>query len=372
MNIGSNLRRLRREKDMTQEELADILGVSFQAVSKWERGDSYPDITILPGIASFFGVSVDALLGMDEIRKAEELAALKKRAWQQHHAGDLDAAAAILREGLKTYPNNDALMLELSNYLIHYRLREDVSQDAAREAIAVYERILKYSVNAVTRNNAQSSLPYAYFLAGEREKAVLEVNKLPSARESREFTLSLVTRGEEQIKALQSLLFEYCYIIWQKTRFAAPWDTYVVETDGDVFGYTAQERINILEKGIKALELLADDGDYPIYPNRIAFNYRAMAVLALSDQQPEQAIAFLEKALEYAVINDSLPEQYTPSSLLLNRFGVGLQEHLPGCGMLLAFLKQDLFKSLRENDRFQSILARLSRHAADSKDTWSR
>jgi transcriptional regulator with XRE-family HTH domain len=372
MIIGRNLRGLRREKDMTQEELADILGVSFQAVSKWERGDSYPDITMLPGIASFFGVSVDALLGMDEIRKAEELAALKKKAWQQHQAGDLEAAAAILREGLKTYPNNDDLMLELSNFLINYRLREDVSQEAAREAITVYERILQYSVDAITRNKAQSSLPYAYFLAGDGDKAVLEVNKLPSVRESREFTLSLVTRGEEQIKALQSLLFEYCYIIWQKTRFAAPWDTYVVETDGDVFGYTAQERIKILEKGIKALELLADDGDYPIYPNRIAFNYRAMAVLALSDQQPEQAMDFLEKALAYAVMNDCLPEQYTPSSLLLNRFGGGLQEHLPGCGMLLVFLEQDLFEPLRKNDRFHSIMARLSQHAADSPTPWSR
>lgn len=65
MNIylGENIKRLRREKELTQETLADFLGVTFQSVSKWERGESYPDITMLPEIADFFKVSVDELFG---------------------------------------------------------------------------------------------------------------------------------------------------------------------------------------------------------------------------------------------------------------------------------------------------------------------
>ena len=64
--LGENIKRLRRENELTQEMLADLLGVTFQTVSNWERGESYPDITILPEIASFFRVSVDELLGMNE------------------------------------------------------------------------------------------------------------------------------------------------------------------------------------------------------------------------------------------------------------------------------------------------------------------
>ena len=69
ITIGENIRRLRREKGMTQEQLAEVLNVTNAAVSKWERGDSLPDITMLFPIAEFFGVSVDNLMGYDEYLK---------------------------------------------------------------------------------------------------------------------------------------------------------------------------------------------------------------------------------------------------------------------------------------------------------------
>lgn len=65
LTIGKKLKNLRRERELTQEELAAHLGISFQAVSKWERGEGYPDITMLPVLAKYFGVTTDALLGMD-------------------------------------------------------------------------------------------------------------------------------------------------------------------------------------------------------------------------------------------------------------------------------------------------------------------
>ena len=52
--IGENIKRLRLQKELTQEILAEFLGISFQSISRWERGESYPDITMLPVIASFF------------------------------------------------------------------------------------------------------------------------------------------------------------------------------------------------------------------------------------------------------------------------------------------------------------------------------
>ena len=70
--FSENIKRLRKKRDLTQEGLADFLGVSFQAVSKWERGDSYPDIKMLPQIAAFFNVTIDELLGTDENQRSKK------------------------------------------------------------------------------------------------------------------------------------------------------------------------------------------------------------------------------------------------------------------------------------------------------------
>ena len=73
LNIGENIRRLRRSADMTQEQLADKLGVAYQSVSRWENGTTYPDMELLPALSSIFGVTVDELLGMEESRKKDRV-----------------------------------------------------------------------------------------------------------------------------------------------------------------------------------------------------------------------------------------------------------------------------------------------------------
>lgn len=74
--IGENIKRLRREKDMTQEALAEYLNVSIAAVSKWERNETYPDITLLFPLAQFFGVTLDILMGYDEAKIKGEIDAV--------------------------------------------------------------------------------------------------------------------------------------------------------------------------------------------------------------------------------------------------------------------------------------------------------
>ena len=74
MNIvkfGANISRQRKERDMPQSKLADILNVTRQAVSKWERGEGFPDIAILCEIANIFGTSVDNLLNAGEASETE-------------------------------------------------------------------------------------------------------------------------------------------------------------------------------------------------------------------------------------------------------------------------------------------------------------
>ena len=83
LHIGENIKKYRLEADMTQQQLADRLGVSGQSVSRWETGETYPDMELIPGIAGLFSVTTDALFGVPETekeKKAEETMDALRRA----------------------------------------------------------------------------------------------------------------------------------------------------------------------------------------------------------------------------------------------------------------------------------------------------
>ena len=73
MKIGNNIRMLRQRKGLTQEQVAAHLGVSYQAVSKWETGANTPDISLLPGLAALFDVTIDTLFSLDTLTAQEGL-----------------------------------------------------------------------------------------------------------------------------------------------------------------------------------------------------------------------------------------------------------------------------------------------------------
>ncbi|MBO5256097.1 MAG: helix-turn-helix transcriptional regulator [Clostridia bacterium] len=98
LNIGYNIRTLRRAADMTQDELAVKLGVTFQTVSRWENGGSYPDIELLPVLADIFGVTTDHLLGNDVEVRREQLKDLTNRLDQAVKERRNDTVIELLRE----------------------------------------------------------------------------------------------------------------------------------------------------------------------------------------------------------------------------------------------------------------------------------
>ena len=78
MDLGSVIKKLRFRASMTQEQLAEKLGISPQSVSKWENDISMPDISLLPEIAEIFGVSVDELFGLNESEKLRRMETMQR------------------------------------------------------------------------------------------------------------------------------------------------------------------------------------------------------------------------------------------------------------------------------------------------------
>lgn len=110
LNIGTNIKRLRLERGMTQEQLADLLTVSTAAVSKWEAKNTYPDITMLFPIAEIFGVSIDDLLGYDEAKAQKEVAKILAEYRELNLAGNFKEASRLIASARKKYPHNYHIM----------------------------------------------------------------------------------------------------------------------------------------------------------------------------------------------------------------------------------------------------------------------
>jgi len=213
MRIGENLKRLRLQKGLTQEQLAEIFGVSPQAVSRWENNTSYPDITLLPGLAICFDTSVDAIVGMDEIRREETLRRIHGEINELVIGGQPDKAVALIRESLKIYPNDSGLLMSLGETLAH----QNDDPAAAREAIAIAERVLKnHDVSIKAKGTTAANLLFLYLREGQQEKANSLIRSLPHIWESREILMPELYGDEDYVKALKACVVKVLSFLCQK------------------------------------------------------------------------------------------------------------------------------------------------------------
>jgi len=107
MSIGTNIKRLRSTKNITQEQLSVAMNVTCAAVSKWERGETYPDITLLQPLAYFFGVTLDELMGYDQEKiqaEIDEVIDLYRKHWKDEKGRE------IIVKAYHDYPNDYWIM----------------------------------------------------------------------------------------------------------------------------------------------------------------------------------------------------------------------------------------------------------------------
>ncbi len=174
MEFSVNLRRLRKAAGLTQEALAEKLHLTGQAVSRWETGEGYPEITLLPGLADLLGVTVDALLRNAELTAEEKYAVMEKFTRLSQEGKD-EEAIALLEEQLRLHPDEDSMRERMTTSLLLYarKLRREgkdaLAVAALRKAEASAE-ILRNSEDPWLRRQPDAKLPEIYYLLGEREK----------------------------------------------------------------------------------------------------------------------------------------------------------------------------------------------------------
>lgn len=198
--VAENLKALRKKKEWTQEEMAEAIGVSSQSVSKWERGDTYPDITLLPALANLYKVSIDAIIGMDKINDMEARTAVFKSGHEHLRQGDGKAAAAVFAEALKTYPSDESIMSELALVL-----SLEGEPEKLQQAASLCERVLSGNPSEKVRHTTRATVCFIYYKLGEKDKALTAARNLPHLRESRENILAEF-RVEPEVDDINSYL----------------------------------------------------------------------------------------------------------------------------------------------------------------------
>lgn len=185
LNIGNRIRELRRQKNISQDVLAQFLGLSFQAVSKWESGASMPDITLIPAIASFFGVSIDELFDYNRYETEKRVQEIADESYPYRGVDDA-RCEEILREGLKKYPGNEILLncliysipvperseevITLCHSLIEGTKDDTIKYDAFRVLAETYQKMGEQGLAA----NAIEQIPEIYFTKLELAAELLE------------------------------------------------------------------------------------------------------------------------------------------------------------------------------------------------------
>ena len=194
IKLGEKIKSLRKEKNISQEIFANYLGVSFQAVSKWENGNTMPDVTMIPAIASFFGVSTDELFCFNLYETEKQVKEICDEACK-YRFSDTARSEQILREGLQRFPGNDIILNNLL-YSLYFQGQTD-------EVITLCRTLIESTKDDSVKYDACRILAMCYKKAGQKDlvKPTLEI--IPEIYFSKLELMASLLDGEDSYEAAQ-------------------------------------------------------------------------------------------------------------------------------------------------------------------------
>ncbi len=296
IDFSESLKRLRKERDLTQEMLAAFLGVSFQAVSKWERGESYPDIELLPEIAKYFGVTVDDLLG---VNRAENELKIQSIIEEFDNLTDEDKKHDIINEAINKYPNDFRLQLRQMGDLAFGKQGADYKKNLSKIK-AIYANIQNNCKIDTIRICAKRYLASYYHTLSAYENSGITykdceqiINEMPYMRDGQEFLRSYLFPHDTDawraydMEAIEEELGLLCHSI------AHLFDVTDESNHIDALIHAVKTEINILN-------MFYDDGNYGINWRNIIFSYGYLGYLYAKKGKYEKGLQYLKKEIALA------------------------------------------------------------------------
>ena len=366
LSLGKNIRKLRKERNLTQEELAELLNVTSQAVSKWENETGMPDISQILPLASVFGVSTDVLFGTVGTNDKEEVEKLIRELHEKNtrlEINDREEYQALL-EAVDRYPNHDSLLyacLVKGIFLLCTEWRETLTEE---ERTAIYDAcmrhsriIFSYCQDTGILTNTRRELIFLYSCMGEPQKAREMIGELPnSIRDTSGINMARFLYGQRDwdgaIPACQKNLYNMLAEFAHQAELLA--SAYMKTGD-----YAKAQ--GVCETVLDMMQAIYKDETYtpPLHFHQIF--YRLLAICALRSGDEDRAVAYLESMYEYTICqNDGFNKVKNIKTPLLD--GYAMEFNYPDYEpkqMLLAQLNKECFASLKGNERYVRLMEKV-------------
>ncbi len=367
VKIGTKIKVLRKRDGVTQEKLADALGVTPQAVSKWESENGYPDLEYLTPIANFFNITLDELFGHDLAEKQKKIDEYCK-----------------MRQALAEFPANEQLLFRLASAL-WYQWNQDVGKSGEiwtavdgvtrrdpdkvkavkgwEEPVRIFTDLLAASVNDEIRYECTELLIFLYSSIGEKERAVELADHYPDSKNDLLCTAFELNYEQESDMYSQRLLTDGLNILsHQMPKHAkdSKLKKEVCEKLLDLYGFIFR-------------------GDYGFYHVFVSSLYDEYARILL-DERTDEAFAALEKAYEHGKALDACLDDIrrqgeigysSPFTCLIKEDSekVYASKYLPQfLNCVLKDEQDDFYKKLHDDPRYTALVERVEKEVADEGD----
>ena len=346
MQMGEIIRKYRKEKNMTQEEMANRLGVTAPAVNKWENGKTMPDIVLLSPIARLLGISLNTLLSFREELTKEEISNLVQEANNRLGMDKENFADAFqwAKEQMETYPNSEELILSLAVVLYARLLFLEIPDAEGYEAYIekCYVRALESKEEAI-RYRAADSLFIFFVQKQQYEQAEKYLDYFsqenPERKRKQAFLYSKTGRVEEAWKVYEEILFSG----YQMLSFVFQSLIQLALKEND------RERAHKFVNKLHQLTRVFDMGIY----QEASFGLE----LATLEQDADAVVRIMSKMLD-SLSQDGM-NSFTKSDLyrhmefreMREEFAVKMRENLLNC-----FRDEETFGWLREDTRWQELV----------------
>ena len=349
MSIGTTIKKLRRDRNITQEQLAELLGVSTNAVSQWECDKTAPDISHLPVLANIFEVSADILLEIDisKSKKQSEIKEFTAKYAELHNQGKTAERLQLSRAMQKKYPNDETV-----RYYLMRVLQNGYIDESFDEIVMLGEQLLD-STNMEYKMGAIRGLCFTYLHKGDRAKALQYADMMPLARD-----LHLhVLEGNELVEHCQNYFWKVCDQMYLYMKYLI---------DCNESGYTHEEKHAMWNTLYDMFHMIFTDKDFGFYNDRL---FRISFFMALESGKAgefERAMGELENMLIHLENYKGFSET-SHSSLLVNKIKINQTNIFKSSDQPLgdAYLRylnnnDNVFGPIKNDPRYTSIKERLA------------